>query len=268
MGAKGMLIDITKCVGCGACHDACSEANGNPPTPMDTYNDQSWVAVLDKGDETYVRKQCMHCLEPACASACPVAALHRTEEGPVAYRAERCMGCRYCMVACPFGVPTYEWNKKVPLVRKCVMCDGRLAEGKPTACSEACPTEATIFGEREALLEEAKARIRDNADTYFPAVFGESEVGGTSVLYLAPREFASLGFPSDLGTTALPQLTFRVLSKIPTFAMVTGTALFGVFWIINRRMSLAHEDVAWTEKIESAAGSGPISGVREKGVRS
>jgi formate dehydrogenase iron-sulfur subunit len=268
MGAKGMLIDITKCVGCGQCHDACAQANGNPQTPMETYSCESWTAVLDKGNDVYVRKQCMHCQVPACASACPVAALHKTAEGPVTYRQERCMGCRYCMVACPFGVPTYEWNKTVPLVRKCILCADRLAQGKPTACSEACPTGATQFGDREALLEEARSRIRQNPDSYVQAIFGEREVGGTSNLFLAPKDFASLGFPGSLGETELPQLTFRVLSKIPTFATVAGTGLFGLFWIINRRMTLAHEDVTWNKESGSSASTSPRGSTNKMGGRS
>jgi hypothetical protein len=122
------------------------------------------------------------------------------------------------------------------------MCAGRLAKGEATACSEACATGATQFGDREALLEEARARIRDNPEAYYPAVYGEHEVGGTSVLFLGPPNLASLGFPGGLQDGPLPELTYRVLSKIPNFAVVGGTALFGIYWIINRRMTLAREE--------------------------
>jgi formate dehydrogenase iron-sulfur subunit len=260
MSAKGLLIDITKCIGCGACHDACAEANGNPQTPAETWNHESWVCVRDAGGDVYVRRQCMHCDEPACASVCPVAALHKTEEGPVAYRAERCMGCRYCMVACPFGVPKYEWEKPTPLVRKCILCEPRLREGKPTACSEACPTGATRFGEREELLQEARALLLESPGTYEPHIFGEREVGGTCVLYLAPKgfDFEAIGLTVKAGQEPMPELTYRVLSKIPTFAEVTGTALLGLFWIINRRMTLAQEDVTW-KRVEVHPAEGKAS---------
>jgi formate dehydrogenase iron-sulfur subunit len=244
MGAKGTLIDITRCVGCGQCHDACAEANGNPQTPPETLSDQSYTAVLDKGNDIYVRKMCMHCDEPSCASVCPVAALKKTKEGPVVYDAGRCMGCRYCMVACPFEIPKYEWKSRVPRVRKCIMCAERLKEGKNTACSDACPTGATQFGDREELLAEARKRIAESPDTYFPHIYGEREVGGTSVLFLAPKDFAALGFPPRIPTEPMPELTYRVLSKIPNFALTGGVGLFGVYWIINRRMTLAREDAA------------------------
>ncbi len=268
MSAKGLLIDITKCVGCGACHDACATANGNPETPADEWSDKSWTAVVDKGNDTYVRKLCMHCEEPACASVCPVAALHKTPEGPVVYEADRCMGCRYCMMACPFEVPKYQWTSRTPLVRKCIMCAGRQKEGKIPACAEACPAGATTFGDREALLEEARTRIRENPGTYVDHVYGEKEVGGTSTLFLAPRSFASLGFPVNLDGTPLPELTFRVLEKIPNFAVTGGTALFGIYWIINRRMTLAHEDVAERPAGKGRADGGEVSRGNGKGVRS
>jgi formate dehydrogenase iron-sulfur subunit len=244
MERHGLLIDITKCVGCGSCHDACAQANGNPQTPPETLSDQSWTAVLDKGNDVYVRRLCMHCAEPACASVCPVAALHKTPEGPVLYDESRCMGCRYCMVACPYQVPKYEWKSKVPRVRKCIMCAPRLKEGKGTACAEACPTGATLFGHPEELAAEAKARIAAEPGTYGERVFGLREAGGTSVLFLAPKgiDFAALGFPANLPDDPLPELTNRVLSKIPNFAVVGAAALFGIHWIIGRRMELAREE--------------------------
>jgi len=266
MSAKGLLIDITRCIGCGACHDACAAEHGHPATPADTWNHESWVAVQDFGNETYVRRQCMHCEEPACASVCPVAALHKTEEGPVAYRAERCMGCRYCMVACPFGVPKYEWDKAAPLVRKCVLCEERLAEGRPTACSEACPAEATVFGERDELLREARSRIETSPDIYEPRVFGETEVGGTSVLYLGPKGFPfdRLGSLAGAGDRPLPERTPQVLSKIPMFAATTGTTLFGLFWLINRRMTVAHEEAGWKPAAAGKSDSAASKDAREE----
>ena len=136
-----------------------------------------------------MRKLCMNCDDPACASVCPVGALQKDRLGPVTYDKHKCMGCRYCMAACPFSVPKYEWDKAVPGVRKCIMCAPRVAAGKPTACAEVCPTGATKFGERDELLKEARKRIQDNPGTYLPHIYGETEVGGTSVMLLSSLDF-------------------------------------------------------------------------------
>lgn len=241
MEPKGLLIDVTRCVGCGACVEACQEANGLPKEkePPKVLNSKAYTVLQDKGNDKYVRRLCMHCVDPACASACPVAALHKTPEGPVDYDWDRCMGCRYCLIACPFDVPTYEWDKALPRVRKCILCAPRLKEGKPTACSEACPAEATVFGTREAMLAEAHKRLRENPEQYKNTVFGETEVGGTSVLYLADVAMTELGFPTRLPEGPLPQFTERVLSKIPGVVLVGGAFLYGMHWLTDRKNDLA-----------------------------
>jgi formate dehydrogenase iron-sulfur subunit len=236
-----ILVDVTRCIGCQQCMEACQEVNGHPPSEGETLTATRWTVVQTKEvgeEERYVRRLCMHCEHPACASVCPVAALEKTSAGPVVYHADRCMGCRYCMLACPFGVPKYEWASRAPRIQKCFMCHQRLAQGKIPACVEACPAEASVFGTREQLLEEAHRRIRENPETYVPAVYGEEEVGGTSVLYLSDVPFEQLGLPTRLGREPLPGLTFRVLSKVPSVSLVWGTLLAGTWWIIGRRMSL------------------------------
>ena len=155
------------------------------------------------------------------------------------------MGCRYCMAACPFGVPKYEWEKAIPGVRKCIMCSKRVAAGKQTACAEICPTGATMFGDRDDLLEEAKKRIHDNPDNYLHHIFGETEVGGTSVMLLSSVGFNNFGFRNDLTERALPLYTYQVLSRIPDFVPLFGTLLGGIYWITHRR-----EDVAEAEAEE------------------
>jgi len=155
------------------------------------------------------------------------------------------MGCRYCMAACPFSVPKYEWDKAVPGVRKCIMCAPRVAAGKPTACAEICPTGATKFGEREELLNEARKRIQDNPGNYVPHIYGETEVGGTSVFLLSSTDFQKFGYRDDLTQRALPMYTYQVLSRIPDFVPIFGVLLGGVYWISHRR-----EDVAEAEAQE------------------
>lgn len=243
--SKGLLIDITKCIGCGSCSDACRQANGLPDSPDGQLSDKRFTVVQEHSfsaaEPRYVRRLCMHCLHPTCESVCPVGAFRKTAEGPVLYEAGKCIGCRYCMMACPYGVPRYEWDSINPRVRKCIMCAPRLKQGLPTACAEACPTGATLFGDRKELLEEAHRRVREQPDLYVQSVFGEDEGGGTSVLFLTDVAFAKLGFPANLPNHPMSEFTEAVLTKLPSVVVVGGSLLSGLYWLINRRMTLAEE---------------------------
>ena len=236
--SKAILYDATQCIGCKQCEQACAEKNKLPYDDKIAaelkQSEHKFTVVLAK-DDKYMRTMCMHCQDPACASVCPVGALRKTAAGPVIYEEGRCMGCRYCMVACPFGVPKYEWSKLLPKVQKCVMCPDKVAAGEATACATACPTGATKFGERDELLREAQERIRQNPTNYVPHVYGIEEVGGTSVLMLSSVPFPALGFRADLPQAPLPMLTWNVLSMIPDLAVVWGAFLYGIWWITNRR---------------------------------
>jgi len=245
--SKGMLIDTTWCVGCCACEDACNEKWDLPKCDESDLSACKFTKVFERGDY-YVRKMCMHCEEPACASVCPVGALKKLKEGPVIYDETKCIGCRYCMQACPFQIPTYEWASAFPRVRKCWFCYDRVLAGKMPACAEACPTGATTFGERDDLIREARKRIAENPGEYQEHIFGEHEVGGTSMLYLAAVPFEKIGFKSNLIEKPLPLLTWNVLSKIPDFVLVGGTLLGGVAWVINRRMLLQEERIEEAER--------------------
>ncbi len=251
--SKAILYDATLCVGCKACEQACAERNKLP------YDEQiaaeqkqsahKFTVVLSK-DDKFMRRMCMNCNDPSCASVCPVAALRKTTDGPVIYEESRCMGCRYCMAACPFGVPKYEWSKALPAVKKCDMCFDRLAAGKMTACAEACPTGATKFGTREELLAEAHERIRQNPSNYVNHIFGENEVGGTSVLMLSAVPFETFGFRADLVHEPLPMFTFRVLSRIPDLVGLGSVLLGGIWWITHRREEVAAHEAALKDKKE------------------
>ncbi len=239
--SKALLYDATMCIGCKQCEVACAAENKLPYNDgiaaEQKQSDHKYTAVLTKGDK-YMRRLCMNCQDPACASACPVAALRKTPSGPVIYDEARCMGCRYCMLACPFSVPKYEWNKLLPKVRKCTMCSARVAAGKQTACAEICPTGATKFGEREDLIKEAQQRIRDNPGQYVKHIYGLNEVGGTSVLLLSSVPFEQFGY-GDMLTEPMPLLTSRVLSKVPDVVTLGGVLLGGIWWITNRRVEVA-----------------------------
>ncbi|MBM3792041.1 MAG: 4Fe-4S dicluster domain-containing protein, partial [Acidobacteria bacterium] len=180
-----ILTDVTKCIGCEECVVACKKINelpetDPPPRLGSTPGDLSaarWTAVLQRPGNRYVRRQCRHCLDPACVSVCPVGALQKTPEGPVVYDRSLCMGCRYCMLGCPFGIPRYQWSSNAPAVRKCIMCYPHLKEGRITqpACTSACPTDATIFGSRGDMLAEARRRLRAEPNRYLHTVWGEKE---------------------------------------------------------------------------------------------
>lgn len=239
-----ILTDTTKCIGCGDCALACHKANhlaADTPRTWDRDDGLSalnWTSMVEPSPGKFVRKQCRHCLEPACVSACPVGALSKTKSGPVVYDSSKCMGCRYCMMACPFGIPRYEWDRPVPYIQKCTFCDGRLRDGKPPACTESCPTKATLFGERAALLAEARRRLQADPARYVPKVWGEDELGGTSVLYISDIDLSFLAGDHALDATPLPQRTSAAMEAVPfTFVAVLG-GMAGVNWIIRRRMKL------------------------------
>ncbi|MBI2418881.1 MAG: 4Fe-4S dicluster domain-containing protein [Ignavibacteriales bacterium] len=241
---KGILFDSTQCVGCGECYFACKKANNLPETNKDPLKDRlsaSTYNVVEQYGETYTRKFCMHCAEPTCASVCPVGAITKSAEGPVVYDETKCIGCRYCMQACPHSIPRYEWSSLNPRVRKCTMCHSRVEAGKDTACAEACPAGATKFGNLQELITEAKQRLVDSPDTYYPHVYGLQEAGGSNVLVLASMPFDKLGYVTKLPNDALPKYTMRALEKIPTVVSAGTVFLGGMYWLTKRRNEIAKE---------------------------
>ncbi len=251
---KAILTDVTKCIGCLECVSACKSANKLPMDiprlwqKNDGLSAYNWTSILARPLEAlsdhkfrYIRKQCRHCLEPACASACPVGALHQTPDGAVVYDSQKCIGCRYCMMACPYGIPRYDWESPVPYIRKCILCHGLIREGKQPACTEACPTQATIFGERTDLLTEAHNRIRNNPDKYINKVYGEHEIGGTSVLYISDIDLDFMAYKTHLGTKPLPQTTSTAMKSVPVTFVGIGAFMYGIHWIIKRRNDLKEQ---------------------------
>ena len=249
MEKKGILVDIKRCVGCQACEQACQRAHGLPEQHQEKLTDTA-LTVLETHDDKFVRRMCLHCEEPACASACLVGAITKSAAGPVVYDPEKCMGCRYCMVACPQAVPKYQWSKLAPYMKKCDMCSERVLAGQQTACVEACPTGASTFGNREDLLKEAWNRIRSDA-SYVPRIYGSEEFGGTSVLYITDVPFEKLGFVAPvLGSQPLPSLSAAALGESPTVVLVGGSMLAALYWITQRRreVALAEQNEAHSEK--------------------
>lgn len=267
MAMKGMLIDNTRCIGCRGCQIACKQWNKLPASKPRFFSGPGYQNPRDLNADTYTiitykeveiggrfeflfgRLMCMHCNEPACASACPVGALEKLKEGPVTYHAGKCIGCRYCMLACPFQVPKFEWGKALPLIRKCTMCTDRVLAGEIPACAKSCPTGAIKFGDRSALLREAEDRIRHNPGGYEHHIYGKNEVGGTSVLHLSRVPFQEVGYKTDLPGRPLGSYTHAAMSAVPGVVVGLGVVLGGTYAIIQRRMELAgrSEDIAGKE---------------------
>ncbi|WP_378950500.1 4Fe-4S dicluster domain-containing protein [Pelosinus sp. sgz500959] len=253
--AKGVLVDVTKCIGCGSCTVACNLWNGlsydkeKPAMGSNIKLDaKNWTVVnghevTNKNHELvrrFVKEQCFHCQEPACASACFSKALQKDEEGAVTYYPHLCVGCRYCMVACPFDIPKYEWDKSFPLVTKCQMCSTRMTKGEVPACVAVCPTGVMQFGERNTLLLQAKNTLAKD-EGYVKSVYGEKEVGGTAWLYISDIPFEELGFKMNLGVTALPTYSHSFLKNIPGMAFVWGMVLTGLYYYTKRRAEIANK---------------------------
>ena len=267
---KAILTDTTRCTGCERCVRACKAYNGlGEDVPrrwkarIDGLSSTRYTTLVRRPGNRFVRRQCRHCLEPACASACIVGALHKRADGPVVYDSTRCIGCRYCMMACPFEIPRYDWEKSVPYVRKCTFCQDRLAVGQQPECTRACPEQATIFGSRDELLEEAHRRVAQHPEKYVNKVFGESEVGGTSVLYVSDIPLDFLNARANLADQPLPELTWAALSKVPPIVLGVSGVMAGVWWITGRRMKLASEALASESTADGRAGSTAASATSE-----
>jgi formate dehydrogenase iron-sulfur subunit len=247
-----MLYDTTLCIGCRACQNACREwnktdveqdASGLYDAPLELSAD-TWTLIQlyeQGGEHSFVKHQCMHCLHPACVSACPVQALQKTAEGPVTYDLNRCVGCRYCMTACPFSVPRFEWDEAIPVIAKCTFCVDRLAAGDGPNCAEKCPTGALIWGRRGDLLAEAEGRLANSSGKYVNQIYGKDDGGGTSVLYLSHVSFDKLGFP-ELGTRPIPELNDRLSPIIlPSLFVGVPLVLAGVRYMATRRQKAEEE---------------------------
>lgn len=234
-----VLVDTTRCIGCRNCEVACATQNGLPIPEntsrevfkeiRDTTPDQ-WTVVnrfeTVNGD-VFVKKQCMHCNQAACSTACLTQAMFKTQEGPVIWRANKCMGCRFCMVSCPFVIPRFEYYSANPKIQKCILCYERVVDGGKPACVEACPVDALEFGTRRDMERNAQNRVHDEENRYVDHIYGQHEVAGTGWMYLASVSFDQLGFRTDLGHESVPALTQNFLYAVPVVFLLWPAFLNG-----------------------------------------
>ncbi|MGQ9369645.1 hydrogenase 2 operon protein HybA [Azospirillum sp. ST 5-10] len=295
--AVGLLYDSTLCIGCKACVTACKQANHMPPdvgpeqaawndagqwdTPVDlsaktlnvikAYTDGT-MAEKDRATDGYafIKRQCLHCTDPSCVSVCPVSAMTKDPvSGIVSHDPDACIGCRYCVLSCPFGVPKYDYNAAFGEIRKCQLCKHRLAENLLPACADVCPTGATLFGPTADLLAEAKRRTalpaggrthyprgdirgtvggaRDGHEAtvrvaYQPAVYGETELGGTQCLAVSAVPFDRFNLPAGVPDYGYPTLSEGIQHTLYA-GMVGPAAVFaGLAFLAHRHAKDHHEE--------------------------
>jgi formate dehydrogenase iron-sulfur subunit len=293
---EAILIDTTQCVGCRSCQVSCKEWNDlpaenttlllgnlglqNPATvsaktlTLITYHEIADESAPGNLKYIFAKRQCMHCDDPACASACPVTALQKTPNGPVVYDGNKCIGCRYCMWACPFGAPTAQWDSFAPRIRKCTMCYDRTSQGAPETvnghtltteekkqfseqeavpvCVKQCPAGALRYGDRNTLLSEAKTRIKNHPEKYFDQIYGEHEAGGTNTLYLSSVPFTELGFP-QVEAHSYPALSAEILHAVPLSVVGVGAILGGTYAVYERSVAVMREEALYPA-VSDAAG--------------
>jgi len=258
----GILIDTTRCIGCRRCEKGCAEVNylitpdiseranqaifkKKRKTSVNEYTVTN-LYETEKG-KVYVPWRCMHCNQPACHSACPVYALEKRETGHVTWD-KRCIGCRLCMMSCPYDIPKHTFQETIATIQKCNLCYGRFLQGTVPGCVESCPTEALMFGTRRKLIEEGKRRIAQNPGRYINHIYGEFEVGGTSHLYLSAVPFEQIGLRTDLGLKHYPEYSLVYLSAIPFIAGLTPIAMLAIAHVVKMAKKDAKEEHHEEEK--------------------
>ena len=260
--AVGMLYDATRCIGCKTCVVACTQANGLSPdnrldplhqAPADLNSRTKTIIKLYKPtaaghDFSYMKQQCMHCVDPACVSACMFGGLKKdAKTGVVTWNGKYCVGCRYCEIACPYNVPKFRWEGFNPEIVKCEFCKDRLAQGQEPACTAVCPKKAVVFGKREELLLEAKNRIKVSPGKYYEdRVFGEKEGGGTQVLYLSHVPFDEIGLPK-LSEESIPHKYLKWQKRLYSY-LILPAGLYAALVGTIRKNWADHEEHAQEEE--------------------
>jgi Fe-S-cluster-containing dehydrogenase component len=252
-----VLHDTTRCIGCRRCEEGCRKVNKLPesgPAPDDLSvlerkrrtNADAWTVVnkYRVGEkDVFCKTQCNHCLDPACAAACFVKAFQKDASGAVTYDKDLCVGCRYCMIACPFNIPAFQYYEAFhPYVRKCTLCLPRLKEDKLPGCVAACPMDALTIGKRADLLALARKRIAARPDVYRNHIYGEKEAGGTNWLYISGAPFGEVGLDESILDRPYAELTSGALGAVPMVIGIWPVLLGGAYMISRRRERAAREE--------------------------
>jgi len=246
--AVGLLYDTTRCVGCQSCVAACNEVNNlegdlradrihHSAQDLNSFakNIIKLYRPTDGSGYSFVKQQCMHCVDPACVAGCSFKALTKNSDNAVVgWTSSKCMGCRYCEITCPYHIPKFQWEGLNPKIVKCELCKERLAVGKEPACSTVCPAKAVVYGTREQLLAEAKRRIEANPGKYYEnRVFGENDGGGTQALYLSHVPFEKIGLP-DLGNESVPEKYLKWQKRLYSYLAVPVVAYATMVAVIRK----------------------------------
>ena len=276
--AKGVLVDLTKCIGCGSCVVACKMYNNNKwvdnrvnllgvdrsATAIGedaTLADENWTVIQKhcppasegRGEVwRFVKRQCLHCKEPACVSSCFATAFKQTEAGPVEYYPQLCVGCRYCMLACPFSIPKFQWDNPLPMLTKCSMCGERVKDGDAPACVSVCPTNVMTFGRYEDVYAEARRRLTAPDNKYVQHIYGEKEAGGTLWIYISDKPFEELGFRMNVPKHSLPSNTSNFMRATPIVGLIWFGVLSLLYVFTKRRADVKKKK---EEKSEKETGS-------------
>jgi Fe-S-cluster-containing dehydrogenase component len=258
--AYGVLVDTTLCAGCRNCEVVCAETNGLQVPDIDdesaleaerATSETQWTVVNryeTEAGEVFRKTQCMHCIQPACAAACLTKAMLKTDEGPVIWREDKCMGCRYCMISCPFDAPKFEYHSAVPKIQKCVMCWDRIREGGQPACVENCPGEALTFGKRPELIREARRRIHTAPDEYHDHIYGEHEAAGSGFLYIGAVPPEQLGLRTNVRTDSYPELTKGFLYSVPLILTLWPALLLALSRATRKEEEIAVRQIEGGER--------------------